>query len=138
MIADIGQPLADIHIRLFVGLILFLHHNLQSGITASCRNSSDSASDLVQRHIIKSHRQRLQRAANYSGVFVFIRVNLCRRQQFGFLQLSFNHFIFSYRDLRFKNLLVQPHAGFTFHIAKPTQNVSPVLIHPTRSKPYRR
>jgi hypothetical protein len=32
MLAYIGQPLADIHIRLFVGLILFFHHSLQSGI----------------------------------------------------------------------------------------------------------
>jgi hypothetical protein len=31
MLDYIGQPLADIHIRLFVGLILFFHHSRQSG-----------------------------------------------------------------------------------------------------------
>jgi hypothetical protein len=67
-------------------------------------------------------------------MFVFPHVNLCRQQQFGFFQLSFNLFIFLYRDFRFKNLLVQSHPGFTFHIPQPNHNVSTVLIHRTLSK----
>jgi hypothetical protein len=79
-------------------------------------------------------RQRLQRPAHNAGMFVFPHVNLCRQQQFGIFQLSFNLFIFLYRCFRFKNLLMQPHPGFTFHIAQPNHNVSTLLIHPTRSK----
>ena len=59
----------------------------------------------------------LQRPAHNAGMFVFPHVNLCGQQQFGFFQLSFNLFIFLYRYFRFKNLLVQPHPGFTCHIA---------------------
>ena len=71
-----------------------------------------------------------QWAAHHAGVFVFIHVDLRRQQQCTFFQLSFNHFIFLYRDLRFKNFLLQPYSGLTFHETKASQNVSTMLIHP--------